>query len=243
MKTICPTFARFSAPGATRKRRLLLPSLAVAFLTLSAESSPVAAEGFALGARAGTPGLGVEMTIGLTPYVNVRGGFNVFGYSKTGDRQNVEYSADLKLRTFTGLLDLHPTQGAFRLTGGFFYNKNRIEGLATSTTTIEINDTVYTASQVKPLTATVRAERNVAPYVGIGFGNAVGSDNRLTFAFDLGVMFQGTPRVELESTGLLAPTASFQADLAQLEADLNADLDKKYLKYYPVFSIGFAYQF
>jgi hypothetical protein len=214
-----------------------------ALLALYSAPCPASAEGFALGARAGTPGLGLEMTIGLTPNVNVRGGFNVFGYSKTGDRQNVDYSADLKLRTFTGLLDLHPTQGAFRLTGGFFYNKNRIEGLATSTTTIEINDTVYAASQVKPLTATVRAERNVAPYVGIGFGNAVGSDNRLTFAFDLGVMFQGTPRVELESGGLLAPTASFQADLAQLEADLNADLDKKYLKYYPVFSIGFAYQF
>jgi len=83
----------------------------------------------------------------------------------------------------------------------------------------------------------------VAPYLGLGFGNAVGKGKRLTFVFDLGVMFQGFPRAKLDAQGPKAGDAGFRADLRQFERDINDDLHKQYLKYYPVLSLGLAYQF
>ena len=228
-------------PAARRLRLSLFPL--AASLLLMAGTTPAAAEGLAVGARIGTPGLGIEVTQSLTDQVNLRAGLNNYGYTRTGTQNEVDYTAELKLRSYSALLDLHPGGGAFRLTGGFFYDKNRVEGLATSTTTIEVNNTVYRAADIAPLTGSVSLERKIAPYLGLGVGNAVGRGKRLSLALDLGVVFQGYPSVALQAQGPLASDAGFQADLAQLQRDVNDDLRKSYFKYYPVVSLGLAYQF
>ncbi len=64
-----------------------------------------------------------------------------------GTQDRVDYTAELELRLFAALVDLHPTAGTFRLTWGFFCDKNRVKGRATSTTTIEINDTTCPAGE------------------------------------------------------------------------------------------------
>ena len=97
--------------------------------------------------------------------------------------------------------------------------------------------------------------KKFAPYVGLGFGNAmVGSG--LYGIFDIGVMFQGAPDVALaasgsatvtDSNGLSRPVLDLSSDpevqdaVAQEQASLQDDL--KDFKFYPVVNIGIGYRF
>lgn len=81
----------------------------------------------------------------------------------------------------------------------------------------------------------------MAPYVGIGWGNAFGRSRRWGFVTDLGVAFTGSPDVALSATGTLASDPGFRADLAREEADLEDDLED--FKIYPVFSANLYFRF
>jgi len=61
--------------------------------------------GIGIAGRAGTLGIGIEATQSLIPMVNVRGGINWFNYSFDGTESDVRYNIDLKLKSFSALVD------------------------------------------------------------------------------------------------------------------------------------------
>jgi hypothetical protein len=207
-------------------------------------ASVVSAGGGAATVRVGTTGFGLEGSTALNEKVGLRAGGSLFSLGVTREESDVTFDADLKLRSLAAYVDLHPTGGAFRFTGGLVYNKNRVEATGVPTAgTFELNGVTYQASDVGTLSGVGHVgTRTWAPYLGIGFGSARGV-TRLFFALDLGVVFQGPPRVDLTVTGPLASDALFQADLQAEEDDVNHDLDRSLYKYYPVFSIGLGIRF
>ncbi|MFM7372109.1 MAG: hypothetical protein ACKO2Z_30855, partial [Sphaerospermopsis kisseleviana] len=84
--------------------------------------------------------------------------------------------------------------------------------------------------------AKISLPNSVAPYLGIGWGNAVKSGNRWGFSANLGVMFAGSPKVELTAPAYIL-AADVEAERKQLEDDLD------WLNIYPVLSLGLSYQF
>ena len=176
---------------------------------------PDSAGGFAparapLTVRVGTTGFGLEGSTALNEKVDLRAAGSLFLLGVIRKESDVSFDADLKLRSLAAYVDLHPTGGTFRFTGGLVYNKNRVEatGVPTGGGTFELNGVTYQASDVGRLTGVGRiGTRTWAPYLGIGFGSARG-DTRLFFALDLGVVFQGPPRVDLAAMGPLAATRS-----------------------------------
>jgi hypothetical protein len=208
-------------------------------------------QGLSLGARIGTPGIGIEATRSLTHNVNLRSNFNFGSLSRStninlsgGDvGADVDFKAKLRLRSLTALLDLHPGGGGFHLTGGLVLNRNKLTMDAGVVGTITINDQVYSVTEVAGLVAEGELGRRWVPYAGLGFGNAVGANKRVTFLFDLGVYFQGQPKLALIARGLAAGTPGLQEDLDQAAADINHDdLNHGYLRYYPVVSFGLAFK-
>jgi hypothetical protein len=228
--------------------RCSLP-LALTALALSAMSvQPAHAEGVALGARLGTPGFGLEATAAVVKGVNVRVGANFGGFSYSSPLNlssrnvaaDIDFNADLHLRSFVGLVDLHPGGGGFRFTGGIVRNNNRITLDATLTASVTINDETYSAADVLGITADTTLGAKWVPYAGIGYGNPV-SAKRVTFLVDLGVFFQGQPNVILTARGPAAGTPRLTDDLNAAANDVNQnDLNKSYFKYYPVISFGVA---
>jgi len=203
--------------------------------------SPLAnASGFALGARIGTGGYGLEATQSLSSNVNARLGFNTYNYTYSTTESDIDYDAELKLQTTSLLLDWHPFSGVFRLSGGLINNQNKLDLTGTPTGTTTIGSGSYTPAEIGTLTGNVGFKENV-PYVGIGWGNAAAQDKHFGFNFDIGVIIQGSPSVQLSSNGTLANDAAFQAELQQEQQDLEADLQD--LKYYPVISLGISYRF
>ena len=215
-------------------------ALAVAFSC----TSIAGAEGFAIGVRGGTAGLGAEIVKSLGGKANLRLGGNFLGdYAYSSEKSGVPYDLELELRSGMAVLDLHPTGGGFHLSAGALYNKSRIDGVAQPSGTYTIGGVSYTGDEVGTLAAAARFERKLAPYAGLGFGNAVGDGRRLTLSLDLGVAFQGAPSVALTTTGPISADPRFQADLAREKAELDAELQSGRYEYYPVVTLGLAYRF
>lgn len=198
----------------------------------------------ALSGDIGSTGVGVHLTVPLQPKLNGRFGFNFLNYSYDTDIDDINYDFKLKLRTFDALLDFYPAENNFRLTAGLSYNGNKIDavGLPNVTGTYVINGTVYTAANAGQLDGRIDF-RKAAPYLGIGWGNAV-KNKGWGFSADLGVLFQGSPKTRLANSGCTAP-AAICAQLASDVAAENADLADKAddYKFYPVLRVGASYRF
>lgn len=193
----------------------------------------------------GTTGLGAHVHIPIQPQLNARLGINALRYNFDGSTSDLDYDFKLKLRTFDALLDYFPQGTGFRITGGIVFNGNEIDalGLPTAGGTYTFNGRTYSTATAGTLNGKVDF-RNVAPYLGIGWGNALAKEKGWRFSTDLGVMFQGSPRTSLTSTGCTAPApvcAQLAADVAAENAELNDELDD--FKTYPVLRLGASYVF
>jgi hypothetical protein len=208
-------------------------------LVLSGASGMASAEGIALGAKVGTTGLGLEATLGMTETLNLRGGVYGFKYGYDFEEDGIDYNGDLDLKSAAALLDWHPGGRGFRVSAGVFGNGNELKGRAQADN-LEIGTDFYDA----------RINANIdwndfAPYLGIGYGNAV-KGGRLSFALDAGVMFTGSPDVQLDGTlagggAQQGVQERFEEDLRLEEQSLKDDLSD--FKYYPVVSLGVTYRF
>jgi hypothetical protein len=219
-------------------------------LALGAASAR-ATEGLSLGARAGSPGFGIEATKSLTPHVNLRGNLNLFNFryspgfdanlSYRGVGADVHFEPELRLKSVGLLADLYPARDGFHFSGGLIYNRNTLHIDSTPQVAITVNDQTYSTDQLGTLLGTAQIGRRWAPYAGLGFGNPVGGNGRVTALFDLGVIFQGQPRLSLTTTGPVSNVPGLQDDLDVAAEKVNREhLDKGYLKYYPVLSLGIA---
>lgn len=191
----------------------------------------------------GTTGLGLHFTTPLAARLNGRIGVNVANYSYDGDTSDMDYDFKLKLKTADALLDYYPFDGVFRVTGGVVYNGNKIDARAKpSGGTYTVNGRAYPASAVGDLSGKIDF-RKAAPYLGIGWGNAVKAQG-WSVGVDLGVSFQGSPKTQLASNNCTAP-ALICGQLARDVAAENADLaeEVKDFKLYPVIRVGLSYRF
>jgi len=196
----------------------------------------------AISLKATTLGYGLDVTFGLASQINTRLGINMFNFEPDvdddeGNGEAEEIDVELNWQTIPVLFDWHPWSENFRFTLGAVVNNNEAVLSADIGESVEINDQVYTVSD---LDGKITFDP-VVPYVGLGWGNAV-RGSRVKFAFDLGVMFQGEPEVELNAT---ASNAALQGPLDEAleaeKAELEDDLEP--FNMYPVISFGISVAF
>ena len=200
------------------------------------------AQGVALAPKAGTTGIGADLTIGIARSWNLRVGAQGYSRSETRTEQQIEYDADLKLVSGEILLDLHPGGRGFRISGGVIVNGNAVTAVSSENAVYTINGVQYPVGLVGRLRGRVDTN-DIAPYLGIGWGNAVAPGSRWRFALDAGAFYQGKPKVSLTAEPLIP--ALVPPRLAQdLEAErrkIEDDVDS--YRFYPVLSIGVSYRF
>ena len=186
----------------------------------------------------GTTGLGLHLTAPLAPKLNARAGLNYASYSYDGNTSDVDYAFKLKLATVDALLDYHPFDSGFRVSGGVVYNGNKIEANAKPKNgSYTLNGRTYPSALVGKLDGNIDF-RKAAPYLGIGWGNAVQAAG-WGFGMDLGVTFQGSPKTALTNSGCTAPAlvcTQIASDVAAENAKLAEEV--KDFKLYPVVRVG-----
>jgi len=134
---------------------------------------------FALAGKLGTTGLGLEATFRTTDQMNLRLGGYGFDYSTEVTETAITYDGSLRLRSFALLADWHPNSGGLRASIGVFYNGNKFSGSADGE--VILDNVTYIGS----LNASADW-RSLAPYIGVGYGNAVSGSN-WSFAIDAGL--------------------------------------------------------
>lgn len=235
---------------------MLKPLMGVAVAALLT-AAPAQAYEVAAGARISTLGLGLELATNVAPKWDVRGVINGFNYDQDfDDDEDNEYEAKLKLFTIGALVDYHPFDGSFRLTGGALYNGFSVKARTKNdqTFTYETDDFTYNGSG----NANGKFDfPSFAPFLGLGWGRPIKPEGNYWFSFDAGVMFQGSLKADLDingsgtvtdnSTGASRPTGSFQDDPA-VQRDIqnyekSLEDDGKDFKYWPVIGLGFGYRF
>src|SRR5262245_29717787 len=208
----------------------------VCAIVLLASLSPIqAGDRVGIGVKAGTLGLGVDVTGRVTNWFCIRGSFNTADVSTTDEVSDIEYDGDVALGAYGVLLDFHPFKGNFRLTAGFMRNRTAVDLTGTPTADTEIGDNTYTPAEIGTLSGDVTFKQDV-PYFGIGYGSAAKGPHRVKFLFDLGVLDQGSGEVSLtSSTGLVQ-----QSDLDQEIQDIEDDIGDYTL--WPVLAFGVSFR-
>lgn len=193
--------------------------------------------GFRIAPRISTLGAGLEVAKGFSPNFGVRAGFNYFSYGYDATESDVSYDLDLELKNFAILADWHPFEGAFRLSGGILLNGNGLTGLAKPTAPVAIGNANYDLTSVNLDVS----YNSVAPYFGLGWDTTFGDDDNWGFAFDLGLIYSGSPDATLNVSGPDEANPLLADDLNRERQELQNDLDT--LKWWPVVSAGVVYQF
>jgi hypothetical protein len=232
--------------GATSmSKRVLALGLAV----VGGLAATAAVADVAIGVRATTFGFGGDIDIGMfSNRAALRLGYNGLSYSKTVTDTDVSYDGKLKISAASAIVDWFVFNGGFRVSLGAVQHGPKVDVVGTPTNgTYKINGQTYTAAQLGSLTGTVKMGSSIAPYIGIGWGNAVDKNDRVTFLFDLGVIHTGSPKATLNAP-CSAAIAAQPNGCAILQQNVNAekaDLENEVSSYqwYPVVGLGVAVRF
>ncbi len=197
----------------------------------------IAADNLWFGAKAGTLGLGLEVTWRPVPYLDLRAGLNRFDYDISGGQAGIDYATDLNLDTMYVTANFRVPLYPLRFTVGVFSNGNELSMVSQVPTGI-IGGATYLPSEIGTLRSTT-SFKSTAPYLGIGFDFR--AFNKVGINLDLGFLWQDSPIVTITTDGLLAGDPTFNAALEMERLELENAL--KNFKVHPVISLGFAVNF
>ena len=213
-------------------KRIALLALALSGAMVSAAPAQVG-----ISIRAGTLGVGGELSLRPNRYLGLRFGGNYLSFTRSAIVSGIAYDLTPKLESGSGILDLHPFGNSFHLSGGMLWNSNQGSVVARLTGPITIGPQTYQPSDIGSLTGRVSYANHYAPYAGLGFGGR----GRVSLLFDLGLVFSGFPQVSMAGNTNLTGQAKaiFDQNVIQETQDIQAGIEsRKYLKYHPVVSLG-----
>jgi hypothetical protein len=184
-----------------------------------------------------TLGYGASAGFGVTPLFGVRVAGHIGTYSHDVNK-GAGYDGKLELNNGGALLDVYPSASGFRLTGGVFANGDKIKLVSKPARPILVNGHPY-SSGIGNITGEVKFNKT-SPYAGIGWGTKP-SGRGFGLTFDVGVLYQGTPRVELFGHTNTFPPPGWDVDIQAERANVEHEI--RNYKYHPVVGIGLSFGF
>ncbi len=214
---------------AVKRTRLIIT------MTTSMLLGPVQADSFALSTKAGALGYGLESTTNLFSNINARFGYNAYRYEENNIAGN-SLDVSMKLQLATLLLDLYPTDSAFRLSAGIAFNSNQTDPrkeseaeLSTATNSVYSRLSLDENSELIP----------ISPYRGVGWSNSFADNKGWGFNIDLGVMLQS--EADLDSN--TSDTPSGLTSHTALKQGNDTEDELKRFDLLPIVSFGISYTF
>ena len=201
----------------------------------------------AVTADVGTTGFGAHLVAPLASTVNARFGLNGGNLNVRRSEGAIDYDTRAKLRTVDLLVDWYVRDNSsFHLSAGLVYNGNQFDakGKPNNGGVYIINGVPYRSSDVGVLDGSL-VYRKAAPYIGIGWGNAVKAAPGWNFTSDVGGFLQGKGEAKLVNTGCTAAPAVCQSlarDVAREEASF-ASQSSDLPRIYPVLRAALSYRF
>lgn len=142
------------------------------------------------------------------------------------------------------LLDYHVNRFGLRFTGGALYSS--AAGNGTFMSSYEAGEVdpargLYDGAYINRYDAGYERRDQVLPYLGLGWGQAFGAEQRLQLKMDFGIAFQGVSDLDGTSHGTKPTGSSPGLDTYRLEEELGWESQFESLRY--SFSAGVRYRF
>lgn len=208
---------------------------------------------FQVSANLASLGYGVELMYKPWSFLGFRAVGNLIATTYKSEERNAQYDYDIDFRSAGLVVDVYPFQTGFRISGGARYNLNQINYIASpqdcppEQTPEECNTSplVLEGQQLASVRGKVEVEP-IAPYIGFGYDGALNPHGNFRFAIDLGMLFQGDPKVKMspaagDENPLLEPLVDSTVSFSQQERDIENDLI--WMKFYPVIKVSLGYRF
>jgi len=211
------------------------------FLLVACRNSFAEQGDISLALKGGTLGIGGEAGIALTDDFVLRGGINYLKFDFDSTISDIDYTMEPEFKNGSLLLDWHPFSGDFRLTGGLYVNGNEINVDGTYRRDLLPPEFQQYAGLVR-VKGTVDFN-SISPYAGMGWNSNHGQKG-WGIAFDVGVMFQGSPNISdlyVEAPLDIGGHPEVVRFLDEQKKAIEDDLDP--FQYYPVASLTLSYNF
>ncbi len=166
--------------------------------------------GFYVGGLASTNGFGFNLGYVISPKITIKGGWENLSFTKSFDfdESDISYTADLDYKTGSIFLvaDYFFVRH-FYVSGGAGINNFNPEVEGRASDAVEYGDITIPPSKVGTFFFSVEPSLKVSPYLSLGYRKFFGKQERVSLNVEAGFYYQGAPKLEIEATGLLAPTA------------------------------------
>ncbi len=195
-------------------------------------------KGLYVGGVVSTNGWGGEVKYIFNKHFTIKSSYETLNFSSdySFNESDINYDAtfDYKTGGISLLGDFNFTRNLYVSAGILFNDFNpQIKGHAASD--LEYGDIIIPASKVGDFEFIIKPGMKVSPYAGIGLRAFFGENKRVIFNTEIGMFYMGSPEIEIEATGLLAPTA----DPAHGQKETFENQLEQY-KFYPVLKLNLA---
>ncbi|HSO89397.1 MAG TPA: hypothetical protein VLQ91_22785 [Draconibacterium sp.] len=202
------------------------------------ETNPEEFKGFYLGGTVSTNGWGGEVKYIFNKRFTVRTGYETLNLTQnidyTQDDIDFETNFDYKTGSVFLLGDLFYTRNLY-LSGGVMFNSFNPEITGYASSDMQYGDIIIPASDVGDFTITVTPELKISPYAALGVRSFFGKKKMVMWTTEIGCFYMGAPQVDIEASGLAAPTA----DPAHGQKE-SLEYQIEQYKFYPVLKMGLA---
>lgn len=200
----------------------------------SAAAADISKNHFGIAIKGGTWGFGGDLIWSFNPQFNLRLGGTTLPASFKQVEGELDVNHKYELTQLNLLLDYNFSR-MFHITAGVIYAiKNQETATAISNKSVEFGEITVLPERLGTVSS-ISTWNQLAPYVGIGIGPGLSPNKTVGFCFEIGTFYMGKPTVEMDGSGMLAPTAN--EDNSKV---INDNLSE--LSFYPVMNFSLSFK-
>ncbi len=166
-------------------------------------------KGLYVGATISTNGWGGEVKYQFNKRFTVKSGYETIKlkYDFSFQEDDIDYDAAMDFRSggINLLGDFYYTRNLY-ISAGVLFNKFKPEISGQAVSGIQYGDIVIPAEMVGDFNIIVNPGIAVSPYASLGVRSFFGKQKRVMLNTEIGCYYTGPPDIEIEATGLIAPT-------------------------------------
>ncbi len=181
-----------------------------------------------------TMGFGGSVTRKIIRRLDVRLNGSYLGYTYDIHKISKDLQGDavLKVGSVGGNVDFYVFRFLY-FSGGLSYNLTNVALKAEKAESLNVGDIVLEPKDIGTLQVVITPGSKIDPYFGMGFNFR--REKNLNFGIEFGLFLQGAPKVKLQATGMLEPTASVEQEQI-IESNIAPII------YYPNVSLRLSYR-
>jgi hypothetical protein len=186
--------------------------------------------------KGSTSGVGADLAYRINPKWLVKVGAERFNYEFLTNLRSADLNVDINSTIITGSYSLLADYQIYKklyISGGVLINNFNTKVKGNLQSDYKFGDLVVSKEKVGTIEWDVKPESTIAPYLGLGIGNNINSKKKVNLSVELGGIFQGAPKFQIQSNGIFESNSDANFNQA-------GSLEESFSKFqiYPVLKIN-----